>query len=190
MMVKSLIVFLMFAMSAALEGTLPPTHIGVGRRSNIANDPYVVRIASYYQGRGQTVIVLDNGTVWRAVLPSLWLVGDTITFTPLSRGRWNIYDATAHSSATAEFEELQLATPLRITASRNEVGELFLSDGSSWKFGWWERIWGRLWEWRAGDRMVVVPLRFHLQGNTHLLINVDRSLRSATATFIPTGGDK
>lgn len=152
-----------------------PRQMGAGKaQATSRSAPYALHIVAYYQEGKHTIIALDNGSNWRLQSPSLWLVGDSVYLVSDPKGGWRVYNNSDRSNNAAEFVEITSRNAMYIRAISNFGGEITLSDGSTWRVGWWRRLWGRGWEWKVGDRILVAPLRFSFQDRNYLLINVSR----------------
>lgn len=161
-----------------------PVSVGAGKPRSRGHDPYALRLTSYYQNQGITHLVLSNGSIWSTPTPTMWLVGDKVTLTEDFNGNWILNNESDHSNSSIKFERLNLATVPRIRTIENAGGQISLDDGSSWRVGWWERIWARMWNWKVGDHILIAPLPILIGNNSHLLIDADRDLEYTSALLI------
>jgi hypothetical protein len=164
--------------------TAAPRQLGAGRPKITTTDAYTLRVTSYYQDKGRTVIILSDGSAWRLQTPTMWLVGDTVYLTSMPKGLWGLYNDHDHSTVQAEFVPLASTKTPRLQQLPDSSNTLTLNDGSQWHIDWWQRIWGRTWQWQKGDRILVSPLQLMQRGHTHLLINIDRSWHHLEADTI------
>ncbi len=180
----------LFGSLDAIQNTSPPTRVGAGRPSKAApeEDPYELRLTALFEEGNAAHIYLSDGTVWEHIranpLRLGWLIGDTIVISKSAKEGWRLDNETYKGSVTARFERLARELQPVIQSTPDLGGRILLDNGSEWQIAWWDRQGGMTHLWKPGDRVIISRLPVPSQTKTHLLINLDKEMRSVPALLI------
>lgn len=173
----------------AAQNPTQPRQVGAGK--NVLDleqsDPYALKITAVFDEGNNIFVHLNNGTVWKHIRANPfnlgWLVGDEVLIQSNQQG-FILDNTTYKGTATVAFERLAREMLPSVTSVENAGSKITLDDGSQWMIGWKERMGGRTWSWKRGNRIVVSPLQNPSPAATHILIDIDQNAASALALLI------